>query len=253
MPDFLDRLGDELQRAARAGAGERAGEPAAPRIPRKRRARLRGAAHARSRWLLAGIVLLLAGAGGAAIAGGGRPNPEPAPPRAGAVLANGADARDLSAFAILRRPPAESDQIPAQSPVALSGASGANLGLARRAQGLGEGRAWVVPGNGTVCLIAEWPQRHTGGANCVPDAAALAGQLVGASGTASAPGIEFIAGLVPDGVGAVTLHLRGRAVTSAPVHEGVYMIALAGSASSITYAGPHGQVRIEGVGLPPGG
>jgi hypothetical protein len=248
MPDFLDRLGEELQRAARTGAAE----PATSRSPRTRRTRLRGAVHRRSRWLLAGFALLIAGAGGAAIAGGGRPNPEPAPPRAGALLANGADSRDLAAFAILRRQQSESDQIPTQSPVALSGASGANLGLARRAQGLGEDRAWVVPGKGTVCLIAEWPRRHAGGANCVPDAAAAAGALVGASGTASAPGIEFIAGLVPDGVQTVSFHLRGRGVTSAAVREGVYMIALAGSASSVTYAGPHGQVRIEGVGLPIG-
>jgi len=251
MPDFLDRLGDELQRAARAAsAGAPVTEPAAPRIPRARRHRLRGAVHRRSRWLLAGIALLLAGAGGAAIAGGGRPDPEPAPPRAGAVLASGADARDLASFAILRRPQTEADQIPSQSPVALSGASGANLGLARRAQGLSEGRAWVVPGLGTLCLIADWPERHSGGANCVPDSAAAAGQLAGSSGTASAPGIEFIAGLAPDGVREVTLHLRGSAVTIVPVHENVYLIALAGAATSITFAGPHGQVRIEGLGLP---
>ncbi|HEX7609516.1 MAG TPA: hypothetical protein VF380_02485, partial [Solirubrobacteraceae bacterium] len=81
MPDFLDRLGDELQDAARAPDAEApVGVPPTPRIPRSRRPRLRGALHARSRWLLAGVVLLLAGAGGASIAGSGKPDPEPAPP-----------------------------------------------------------------------------------------------------------------------------------------------------------------------------
>ena len=253
MPDFLDRLGDDLQRAARA---PRAEAPVAstppPRIPRGRRPRLRGAVHARSRWLLAGIVLLLAGAGGASIAGNGKPNPEPAPPLAGGVLASGTDAHDLAQFAILRREQTEADQIPPQSPVALSGASGANLALARRAQGFGEQRAWIVPGRGTLCLIAQWPARHAGGANCVPDASAAAGQLVVVSGTQGAPGFEFIAGLVPDGVSVVSVHLRGRGISTAAVHEGLYMAAIAGSAAAVTFAGPHGPVTIEGVGLPVG-
>jgi hypothetical protein len=253
MPDFLDRLGDELQRAARApGSDEPVAVPPPQRMPRSRLPRLRGAVHARSRWLLAGIVLLLAGAGGAAIAGGGKPDPEPAPPLAGGVLASGADARDLAQFAILRRAPGEADQIPPQSPVALSGSSGANLGLARRAQGFGAQRAWVVPGRGTLCLIAQWPARHGGGANCVPDASAAAGELVVVSGTTGARGFEFVAGLVPDGVSVVSVHLRGRGVTTAAVHEGVYMAAIAGSAAAVTFTGPHGAVKIEGIGLPVG-
>jgi hypothetical protein len=253
MPDFLDRLGDELQRAARAPRAEApVTSTPPPRLPRGRRPRLRGVIHPRARWLLAAIVLLLAGAGGASIAGSGKPNPEPAPPLAGSVLASGSDAHDLAQFAILRRGQTEADRIPPQSPVALSGASGANLGLARRAQGFGEQRAWIVPGRGTLCLIAQWPARRAGGANCVPNTAAAAGQLVVVSGTQSAPGFEFVAGLVPDGVNVVSIHLRGRGVTSAAVHEGVYMAAIAGSAAALTFTGPHGPVSIEGVGLPVG-
>ena len=241
MPDFLDRLGDELMRAASAPSAQ----AAAPRLAPSPIRRLRGPGRGRRRWLLVALALLVAGAGAAAIATKGRPSPGPVPPRPGAALATMPDRADRAAFAILRRAPTAADQIPLPTPIALSGASGANLGQARRAAGSGGAQAWVVPGRGSVCLIAAWPAQHAGGAGCVPDATATAGELVLESASRLAPGREFIAGLVPDRVSSVTVTLAGGGQRTAPVRENVYLLAIAGSAEAVTFEGPHGTVRLD--------
>jgi hypothetical protein len=247
MPDFLDRLGDELLRVASTPTAQAAPAPVASRPVR----RLRGPARLRRRWLLTALVVLLAGVG-AAIATSGRNSPGPVPPRPGAVIASAPDPADLASFGILRRPQAAEDQVPLGLPVALSGASGANLQLARRAPSHGDGQAWVVPGRGSMCLISSWPAEHSGGANCVPDAAARGGELVTESASGSAPGSEFIAGLVPDGVGTVTVQLAGGATLTLTVRENVYIAAISGDVAAVSFVGPRGAVRVEGLGLPGG-
>jgi len=249
MPDFLDRLAEELVRAARAPATE----TIAPSLARPRVRRLRGPGHVRRRWLLAALALLIAGATAAAIATRGRPTPGPVPPRPGAALTLVPDGADRATFAILRRPTSSADEIPLRLPLALSGSSGANLQAARRAAAPGPGEAWVVPGRGSVCLIAAWPAQHAGGSSCVPDAAAARGALYVSSGSARTPGVDYLAGLVPDGVRAVTVLLPGGLGTRVGVHENVYVVAVPGNPLAVIFAGPHGPVTVQRVGLPDAG
>jgi hypothetical protein len=248
MPDFLDRLGDELLSAARAPRTEARAPAIAPRAPR----RLREARRTRPRWLLVALALLIVGAGAAAIATRGRQGPGPVPPRPGGALALTPDPADTAAFAILRRPQTAADQVPLELPIGLSGASGANLGLSRRAPRAGEAEAWVVPGRGSMCLISTWPASGGGGASCQPNAAAIAGRLEVSSGSRRARGTDFIAGLVPDGVSEIAVHLAGGRTRMAAVRENVYLVAVSGTPESVTFTGPHGVVRLEGVALPRG-
>jgi|GEM_PF-3175296 hypothetical protein len=245
MPDFLDRLGDELLRAAQA---PRIAPAAAPITPAPV-IRLRGPARRRPRWLLGMLALLIAGAAAAAIATKGRPSPGPVPPKPGATLAIEPEPAQLAAFAILRRPRVAGDEIPEGMPLALSGASGANLGLARRAQGSDGAQAWVVPGRGSMCLISAWPERKGGGGACGLDSSALAGRLAVASGSAQAPSRDFLAGLVPDGVARVAVNLPGGHTITAHVRENVYLIAVPRDAQTVTFTGPRGPVTLKDVGL----
>jgi hypothetical protein len=247
MPDFLDRLGDELMRAASVPLAE----PTTAPIARTPVRRLRGPGRISRQWLLVALALLVAGAG-AAIATLGRPSPGPVPPKPGAPLTVNPEPAQLAAFAIVRRPQTAADEIPPEVPVALSGASGANLGLARRAEGGGGGEAWVIPGKGSMCLLSSWPARGAGGAACLPDAPAFTGELAVAAGSARAPGTVFLAGLVPDGADQVTVHLAGGAAVTVAARENVYLAALTGSPESVTFQGPHGPVRVEGLRLPAG-
>jgi hypothetical protein len=251
MPDFLDRLGDELLNAARAPRTD-ALAPAVPALAPRAPRRLREARRARPRWLLVALALLIVDAGPAAIATRGRQGPGPVPPRPGGALALTPDPADTAAFAILRRPQTATDQVPLELPIGLSGASGANLGLARHASGAGGAEAWVVPGRGSMCLISAWPANRGGGASCQPNTAAIAGRLEVSSGSRRAPGTDFIAGLVPDGVSSITVNLPGGRTDTARVRENVYLIAVSGTPESVTFTGTHGVVKLEGVALPRG-
>jgi hypothetical protein len=249
MPDFLDRLGGELRRAA----GDEPLQPAATLGSRPSRARDRARRLPRlraRRWLIAALALLLVGASAAAVATRSGPTPGPVPPREGATLASAAEPSQLAAFSLLRRPQTGADQLTARNGAVFSGASGANIGLARRvAAGAGAG-AWVVPGRRSMCLLATWPGSGAAGAACVPDAVAIDGRLAVASASVRAPGTEFLAGLVPDGVGSVLVHLGNGAVQRLAVRENVYVSALPGTVAAVTFAGPRGAVRVEGLGLP---
>jgi hypothetical protein len=79
---------------------------------------------------------------------------------------------------------------------------------------------------------------------------AIGGRLAVASASVRAPGTEFLAGLVPDGVATVLVRLHDGAVQRLAVRENVYMSALPGPVEAVTFAGPHGAVRVEGLGLP---
>jgi hypothetical protein len=146
-------------------------------------------------------------------------------------------------------------------------ANGVNPSLSRRAGGFASGAAWVIPGNGTICLITAneagltmaskqmapgattpAPVAHVPGANgvagCTSDSAAARGWSAGTGGTSELPGITFTAGIVPDGVRSVTAILTGRGSVSLPVHENVYMAEVHGWPGSISFTGPAGPVTI---------
>jgi hypothetical protein len=164
---------------------------------------------------------------------------------------------------ILRRPLTAADAIPSSAKFIANpssaqgiGEDGANLGLARLAQESAGIAAWVMPANaGLICLIvapvgASSPYQ-AGGPGCRPATAASQSAQQACDGpncndtvppgqtvtegdlqtTLAAAGQSsdlpvYIAGVVPDGVSAVTLTLYGGATESIPVQNNVYMTTL---------------------------
>jgi hypothetical protein len=120
--------------------------------------------------------------------------------------------------------------------------SGANMTLARRAQGFVSGEAWVVPRSGSICLVAESNTGLNGGAVCNEASAALTGHMAFYATNPKAPGAVFVAGLVRDGVTDVSLHIKtasgSESTQTLPVHENVYMDEVLGTVSTITENGP---------------
>lgn len=234
MTDFLDRLGCELKRVAdRPAASQPSVRPRSeryanrhlrawlPRHPRRLRVAL----------IATGTVFAMTGA---ALAASGVLSPNTAPPEAGRMPAEHLEPSVPAAFAILRRPITKADHVPKADQVTFSGASGANVQLARRARGLTAGIGWVVPGRDDICIItASETNQHQGGAGCTGDAAAIAGKLWLQGTTPTAPGMEFVAGLVPDGVPSVTLHLTTGSTMVVPVYENMYALELRGSVASV--------------------
>jgi hypothetical protein len=272
VPDFFDRLIEEIVSSASAPSTQAAVRPVAgPRGLRFTRPR-----RPRRRLLVAIALLCVPGAvGGLALAGtfdGERISPQQwvdgqrVPP---AVAITPGQAADLG---ILRRPRVASDALlpwdafsMAHTPMA---ANGVNPSLSRRAEGFPSGAAWVIPGNGTICLIADNPQGLAmaskqlapgsttparvaripgadGATGCTTDSSAAKGWSAGTSGTRESPGMTFTAGIVPDGVSAVTIHLAGGGSVSLPVHENVYMAEVHGWPSSVSLTGSAGPVSIS--------
>jgi hypothetical protein len=100
------------------------------------------------------------------------------------------DGTDAATFSLLDRPLSASDAVPAIESGEVKGTPfvgsfGANLALSREATGFSTGGAWVVPGDGSVCLIADPSYSPgvssaaglSGGATCQFDADAVSGQL----------------------------------------------------------------------------
>ncbi len=201
------------------------------------------------RWMLLALVasVLAAGGGATAIAIETTAAIPSAPPQAGASEASGIEAAAGQAFALLRRARTAIDVIPASVPVALSGASGANLALSRGVEGAGGERAWIVPGSGSTCILAELQSAGLGGAVCTSTAAARAGELNVQAAAASSPGSELVAGLVPDGVSTVSMRLAGGAELHVAVHEGVYLSVVHGSVQAISAGGAAGPLSIPSM------
>lgn len=174
-------------------------------------------------------------------------------------------------LAVLRRPRTAQDALPpaeafsaTHSPMA---ANGVNPQLSRRAEGFEGGGAWLIPGNGMVCLTtanaaaiqageesmppgASAPRGvvHVRGAlgvtGCATDGEANAGWAAGTASSSQAPGVIATGGIVPDGVGEVTVALAGGRTVSLPVHENVYMGEVHGWPVSVSFQGEHGPVTI---------
>jgi hypothetical protein len=173
-------------------------------------------------------------------------------------VASAPSAAQLQALGILRRSQTSSDALPQELAARLTanerftGMDGANVALARRAGGA-SGAAWVIPGTGTVCLAAFSSADASEGAgklsaaSCQQEASAETGRMYVESKGASAPGTVFIAGVVPDGVSAVTLDLAAGGSVSASVHENVYMDQIGGEAADLRFNGPSGPVSVGGL------
>jgi hypothetical protein len=147
-----------------------------------------------------------------------------------------------SSFGVLRQ---------AQGPLdgfggsAVQRAGGVNPGLARSVpvatSDLSAGRVWVVPGNGVICLRIIDPAGGEGW-TCVSTSDAQEGELVGTLvASPSGPGPAFIEGLVPDGVGQVTVTDLGGDVETLPVNENVYATTLPAHPASVSFTTASGQ------------
>ncbi len=101
----------------------------------------------------------------------------------------------------------------------------------------------LAPGSTTPARIARIPGAG-GVTGCTMDSNAAKGSSAGTSGTHESPGVIFTAGMVPDGVAAVTVSVTGRGSLSLPVHENVYMAEIHGWPSSVSFTGPTGPVTI---------
>ena len=145
-----------------------------------------------------------------------------------------------SAFAILRRPQVEGDSLPEERWPSLEGGMvgrlGLNPSLARRAS-TDAGDAWVIPGNGFVCL-------DCGGACCNTAEAAAAGQIVTWTSTRSGDRC-IVHGLVPDGVSEVTLVTTTGATGEVSVRDNVYGAVLDGPfLATVRFIAPAGPVEL---------
>ncbi|MGA2470546.1 MAG: hypothetical protein ABSG64_07640 [Solirubrobacteraceae bacterium] len=212
------------------------------------RVRLRGG----GRWLRRPlvIVIVLVGAsgslGGLALAGtfsGGTISPQAWIDGQRVVPETTMTPDQTADLEILRRPRVASDALPAadvenltNSPVA---ANGPNFDLSRQAQGFTTGAAYLIPGNGMICFVAQ------GGGTCQPDAIVNTGQVLMTGGSVQAPGMTSVAGIVPDGVTQVTLNIDGGGTVITPVHENVYMTSISGGLASVTFQGPNGPVTVN--------
>jgi len=158
------------------------------------------------------------------------------------------DQVDVEAFAVLKRAHTANDALPPGQHIAFSASSGANLNLARKVT-TSYGVAWVIPGEGAVCLLTE-PNADpsAGGAGCADNQAATQGYLemeeVGTNVPDSSEAPNFVSGLVPDAVQQVAIHLSNGESTDASVRENVYMDEVTGHVSSVTFNGPQGHMTV---------
>jgi hypothetical protein len=260
MAEVLDRIGEQLVSAERtlyaASASRAGGAPPARR-------RLRGLMR-RHLVVVAVLVGVSGSAGGLAIAdslGGGTLTDQQyhyTGQRAVPVAA--ITAEQSAELAILRRPRTAADAIPSgaimsdPSSAIDVGEDGANVDLSRLAQVSSGVAAWVLPANdGLVCLAvgpvdpgsgpsgggpgcrpvaptSPAAQSACDGPSCndtvPPDQTISGGNLQAGYGTGPGSNIDYIVGVVPDGVSSVTLTLLGGASESVPVRNNVYMTTL---------------------------
>jgi hypothetical protein len=187
-----------------------------------------------------GIMILAVAGTGVALAVSSPSPGEPAPPLAETAPVGAVEAGLGSQLGVLRRSQTAADAVPGSIPIVFSQASGANLSLARHVGGQDGSEAWVIPGRGTVCILARQAEDGLGGAVCTSTAAADAGGLNVQLASDKLPGGELLAGVVPDGVGSVTVTLAGGGTTSIPVHENVYTDLVHGAVASVTATAPKG-------------
>ncbi|MGA2471494.1 MAG: hypothetical protein ABSG64_12510 [Solirubrobacteraceae bacterium] len=209
-------------------------------------ARFKQLKQARLMAAVAGLCIVVSG--GSVALGAGAAGSAPTAYPASVPLASAVDTADANTFAVLDVGVGSQDAVPATETEGLAAGGftqmfGGNLSLARQATGFQAGGAWVVPGDGAVCLIAD-PKYGTadqpdGAAMCSADAGAAGGYLEFTTGTLGTD--TSVAGLVPNGVGSVQLQLADGSLETLPVHDNVYMSTLSENLSAVTFVLPTGQ------------
>lgn len=205
--------------------------------------------------------LIAAGAVGVAV---GANDSEPQPEAAAVVYPNTKAAASApskeqqAAFGVLRREEVGRDALPASMAKHLSNTyavkvAGLNASLARRAAA-DAGAVWVIPGNGSTCMVVNGAPVPDGGtelsqasATCALDDRATAGQLVmSLQFSDEDPDREFVAGLVPDGVEQVTAELSDGTERTITVHDNIYTGEFNGStAKTVSFAGRSGKTVLR--------
>ncbi len=249
MTDVLDQITRDLRRAESVLHAHRTSplrRSVAFRLVRLRRASPR-------RLGVAGAAALVVATGGGIAVGaalGGSVVPESQYYYHGQrAIPEAAPTPDQTAeLGILRRPRTTGDVLPAGvAAVAAAnygvGGYGANLDLSQLAQDAGGAAAWVIPANeGFVCLDVAGVATNTFppvGLACVPDTAIDQGALWVADSAGPLAGSTrqwLLAGVVPDGVSAVTITLTAGATLSVPVVNNVYLVTLESTGYESGYA-----------------
>jgi len=215
--------------------------------------------HTRGRWLIALVVCAGAASSGVAVLGGGvAAQADAVQPPAGPVIGppvpvvTSVNPSDAAAIGLLRAPVTANDAVPAAVAAAanvdgITAAYGVNFALARQANGLTDGQAWVVPGDGALCLVVRGDvpgvQDANGSDSCGTAPEAVDGHMATVALSARAPGWLLVAGVVPDGVSDVTMHLAGGARVEVAVHDNVYLEEIQSTTiPEVEFAGPTGSV-----------
>ena len=101
----------------------------------------------------------------------------------------------------------------------------------------------LIPGDGMICFDAHFPVAG-GGGTCQPDATVNAGQVLISGFNDTAPNLQGIAGIVPDGVTTVTITAANEPAQSLSVYENVYMTEIALGSFTVSFNGPNGPVTL---------
>jgi hypothetical protein len=151
-------------------------------------------------------------------------------------------------FHVLTEPISPNATIPLNLARDLTDASGPNVlyvRLARRAR-VPAGRAWVVPGDGVICVLAQ----ATSGAQLVDDAcgsvasSAALGDVWSLGGSHLVPGKVFLAGLVPNQVDQVLVRLANGHTTTVAVRDNVYVAMLNRWPVMLRFVSPRGVEQV---------
>jgi hypothetical protein len=157
-------------------------------------------------------------------------------------------------FGVLAQPRRASDSLGTaasgqdiRAGLAVHGVDPAQARLMRSVSGWG---AWLVPGDGVVCLHAS-PMTNAAGGSACPFASQGADgfnlTISGGAGGADAipAGSVLVAGVVPDGVRTVQVAFKNGDEQTLNVTRNAYMAVLADNAVSVSYTDANGpQVRL---------
>lgn len=212
------------------------------------RARVRGLV------VMSGALLVFAVGGGVALALTERESHRSTPPLiepsdSDAVPAEAASAPPLaSIFGVLEQPQQANDAVGATSPghdgLVTQGVDPSKARLMTSLSGWG---AWLVPGDGVVCLYAALTTNAVGGGSACPYVAQGADgfNLTIGGGTSNAAGIPanhvLLAGVVPDGVNAVEVAFKDGGEQKLGVVRNAYLAVVPGDAVSVSYDDSNGR------------
>ena len=208
---------------------------------------MRGVMEQKKNWLAVGSVLTCVALGGAVSATSGEdPVPDPGPEAAGAQAApvGGIASEQSARIGEFRRSRSSDDALPKEwSDKITEGGDqarsfGANPSLSRR---VGPG-VWLLPGKGFVCVVNTTPSDGGLGLGCASPQDVDRGLLAPADLNADGEGI--LTGVVPDGVGSVTLIDRDRSRRSVEVARNTYRAPIDANIAEVRFTGPDGAERV---------